>query len=182
MDNSLEFTVTLDTDAWNKVMAGWNCDALRIPDAKVVALYHGGRQADERDYLQKDTMLLWTSGVARPAAVAVRIRLPSDLKKASDVETVEKQKLKLEEDKVKIEREKLASENRWKKYTVIAGVFATIVSATVTYKISQPKMPETCKQSLVKLRAAADPNLPGQTLEKLRNAVGEHATACNNGE
>jgi hypothetical protein len=181
-------------------MGGWTCDALRVPDAKVTTLYHGGRQADARDYTQKDTTILWTSGIARPDAVDVTIHLNSDLKKASDLDELEKQKLKLEGEKLGLERDiatakdklerdlanqkteledkRIAEETRWKRYAAIASILAAGLSAATTYAISKPKMPESCKESLVKLRAAAESSVPEQTLEKLRSAIERHALTC----
>lgn len=204
MDKPIEFMVTLDANAWNQVMAGWNCDALRIPDAAVTEMYHGGRRADDRDFTQKDTMILWTSGIARPDVVAARIKLPPDLKRASDVQAVEQQKLKLEEDKLKLERDgatakdklerdlaaqrndlelkKLDAEKRLKTYAAIGTVLTALLSGAVTYAVSKPKANEACRQSLVKLHAAADPNLKDQSLEKLRSAVERHAEVCGRGD
>ncbi|WP_437311830.1 hypothetical protein [Sorangium sp. So ce388] len=166
---SIEFMVTLDNKDWDSITGGWRCDALQIPDAEVAAIYHGRRQADERDYTRKGTLILWTGDP--PSTIAVRIRLASDLTKLAEVNRVEQQKLELEKDK-------LSSENRWKRNTMLAGVFATIVTALTTYTVSTRQLPAPCKQSLSSLRAAASSSLTNQTLDKLRDAVERHAAAC----
>lgn len=167
---SIKFMVTLDEKDWDPITGGWRCDALQIPDAQIASIFHGSSQADPRSYTREGTLILWTG--VRPETIAVRIMLPSDLTKVAELNKVEQQKIELE-------REKLGSENRWKRNTMLAGIFATLVTALTTYTVSRRQMPAPCKQSLSTLRAAASASVANQTLDKLRDAVERHAAACN---
>jgi hypothetical protein len=79
----VEFYVHLsDDDAWSPGLGGWQCDALRIPSAKVTEMLDNGVQVATADYLvdRPTNRIRWVPrGVAHPLNVMVKIEVGSSL-------------------------------------------------------------------------------------------------------
>ena len=119
----IEFDTSLNDKDWVDAIGGWRCEALRIPGAKLEALYYDGKKADTNSFSVETPVIRWP-GTPRPSQLLARISfsLTNDLSL-------------LETEKIQLAKEKLNVETKWKIITAIGAILSGLLTFGTTYLI-----------------------------------------------
>lgn len=128
----IEFNTTLGDGDWDYRLAGWRCEALLIPSARVTDIYFNGNKADTKSYSIERGIIRWT-GTSKPSEIVVVVSLSQDLP------GLEEEKLRLEQEKLTLEKQKARVENRWKFIAALGTIFGFLVTFLTTQFWEKPK-------------------------------------------
>jgi hypothetical protein len=100
LQKTQQFQITLSRKHWNLQHRGWLCDALNLDSAKVIAIYHKGREIDTNSYFIKSNIVQLNKMGVREFDVVISLDrgLPCDDQENS----MDNKKLIVEKDKNRV--------------------------------------------------------------------------------
>jgi hypothetical protein len=123
----MEFSIAVGSRDWDPIRGGWTSGALRLPGARVVAVYAAGRRASEDDYSHAGDLVRWVaSPVPTDASITVCLEKP----------------LETEDARLALEREKLRSERRFKAAAYVGTALAFLVGQVPALHLVRPASPK----------------------------------------